>query len=305
MPRWTHYGSVEELMSNPLQHLCDISKKAQQHSITQNGMEEAMDYLHKLHIGDTLVTSTWKTLFAAYRAELAKLFNRIGVTLDITSNELPFGRQDLTTPIHSEILTHFLSTSEDRLDLSSSNLGTPRLHRTVASPKPLLVDLTSTLSNLKTYSRVIRIAPEKQQFTYAQHNHIVSKILSSRPTPTLLPKMETLLIAPVTDLTPLDGVLSLHTIFDQSKQHMLKFARDPNADEDTSKSETFDPVETADKLGVNAITFQILQSKRNKLLKFEWKRVMSDVRDPGVFVSYLYARLCGCVLFLSSSLSMI
>ncbi|KAJ3031050.1 hypothetical protein HDV00_008520 [Rhizophlyctis rosea] len=260
------------------------------------GGARAQQWMKRLHTGDAVAVNIWQEIFSAYKSAMELQFERMGIRLTVETDELKHGLVSETGSLMDEVAAAFGSMADDRVDLSPVKLGAPRLVRSNSTPTPLLVDVASSLSYAQLYLRVIRVAPEDSQYSHAQAETIIKRLKGQD----MSVDLQSLFVGTVSDLTSSEGITSLVSIFDRAQTYMLKFAKEEDdgasTDNQGEQSMYLTPSATADRIGVTAVTWQILQGKRVKPMRFEWKRVMSDVKDPAVFVTYTYARLCGWVM---------
>jgi hypothetical protein len=78
-------------------------------------------------------------------------------------------------------------------------------------------------------------------------------------------------------------------------RRLLSVGVDFMEDEQGEREEADDPISNSESLSAAAINVQIMQIGRNKDCVFDWRRILDNQKDLGLYLQYAHARLCRLV----------
>ncbi|KAJ1550737.1 Arginyl-tRNA synthetase [Nowakowskiella sp. JEL0078] len=285
-----------------LERLCEIME-----TVRYEDQNIGWDILKRLAEGDILIREVWERIWKIWKNDYQAIFLRMNISLSLANLEL-IDLSDYEKVKSKLDGVGLLKKSEEHdneyiLKLNEYGLGTIILNE---NSKLLYLQQFSRMLHIQeSYDRSIFVVCQKNQNNLNRCLRVSSLILGSKS------KENSTIVYVLNDfvgLTEKFGHLSSPTpVIDKLKSEMLKISIEDRYNGGRKVLQNYDdkitekysslyksiPELVADLTGISSLFCREMRVKRTKVHEFHWNAVLESRAEPGKFLQYSHARLCG------------
>jgi arginyl-tRNA synthetase len=289
------YGSEEELVKNPINHLFEVYVRINQ-DVAAEGPDavggvndQAKHYFKRMEDGDEEALVLWRR-FRDYSIEkYIDTYARLNIVYDKYAGESLVSKEKM-----KEVVRIFQDKGlihEDRgaklIDLTKFNkkLGKTLVEKSDGTSIYLTRDVGEAISRYETYKfdKMIYVIASQQDLHTAQFFEILKQMGFEWAN-----RLEHVNFGMVLGMSTRKGtVVFLDNILEETKEKMHEVMK-KNEDK---YAQIEDPEKVADLVGISAVMIQDMQSKRINNYEFKWDRMTSFEGDTGPYLQYAHSRL--------------
>ena len=288
MAAYKHWQEPEPLGHDPVTTLNELyvrfHKEAEDDVALQ---DEGRAWFRKLEEGDPEARELWERFREVSLEAFAKVYDQLGISFEAYTGESFFA------PMTDEIIQRLLDSGIARhsegaviVDLEPHKLGIYLLRRSDGAALYYTRDICAAEYRKQEYdfARMIYVVGSEQRLLFQQ----LLKVLE-------LMGHEWAKDCAHVDFGRVKGmstrkgtVVLLQDVIDEAVQRVHEIMADKDAVE-------FDKDEVARQVGVGAVVFNDLKSRRIKDVKFDWDELLSFDGETGPYVQYTHVRLCSLI----------
>ncbi|MBW0541595.1 hypothetical protein O181_081310 [Austropuccinia psidii MF-1] len=285
------YGSEEELLAQPIQHLLDVYTKINQdmQGEEKEALEQkARDFFKLMEDGEPSAVALWKR-FRDYSIKQYELdYARLNIKFDVYSGESQVKHEIMDSAL-SQLKDKGLAIDDDGpliCDLDSYKLGKTVIRKKDGTYLYITRDIGEAIQRYETYhfDKMIYVVASQQDLHLAQ----LFKILDLMGFP-WAKNLQHVNFGMVAGMSTRKGT-SVHL------EDMMNEARNTMHEQMKTNEEKYneipEPLRTADEVGISGIKIQDMAGKRINGYEFKWDRVLSFEGDTGPYLQYAHVRLC-------------
>ncbi|KAE8602957.1 hypothetical protein XENTR_v10014187 [Xenopus tropicalis] len=286
---FSKFGSEEELVVNPLQHLFEVYVKVNTAAEEDKDIKlSAQEFLRRLEGGDPHALSLWMHFRDLSIQEYAKVYKRLGAHFDDYSGESFYKEksQEVLKQLESNGLLQKTDKGTGVVDLSEEgNLSSySTVMRSDGTSLYITRDVAAALDRLERYSfdEMIYVT-DKSQKNHFQQLFKILKILGKDQAD----RFQHVPFGLVKGMKTRRGeVVFLEDVLDEARSRMLQ-----NMAASGTSKQLEDPSDTAEKIGIAALIVQDFKGQLLSDYHFDWDQALQSTGDTGVFLQYTHARL--------------
>ncbi len=288
------FGSEQALESDPIEELGRIYRLANAAAKKDEAIaEQARSELAKLQAGDPENRAIWERFLSTSRADLERIYNRLGVTFDVWLGESFY--QNALEGVVKDLLERRIATEDngaicvffdDVPDLANNK--TPFIIRKKDGAFLYsTTDIATTLyrSNHFHADRVLYVVDQRQSLHFRQLFALMTKLGVTM-------RLEHVGFGAVlgADNKPLKtregNLISLSDLLDKAEERAAERMQTEGLN--LSREQI---VELAPIVGIGAIKYADLQQNRLSDYQFDWDKMISFKGNSGPYLQYAHARI--------------
>lgn len=285
MEAYSRWGDDAKLAQHPIQHLYDLYVRFHKDAEADPTLEEnGRAWFQKLESGDAAATAQWTRFREESVQEFERMYTELGIHFDVYEGESDYPKA--ADQLVSELLKRRVAIESE---------GAVIVDLGEAMPPALLRKQDGTTLYLSR--DMAAIAARKKKYNFDQILYVVGseQILHFKQLQALLAKESTpwatsvhhIPFGRIQGISTRKGTLVfLEDLLSETQDRALEKIREAKV-LDAGISE----IEVAKKVGIGAIIFNDLRTRRIKDVEFSWDKVLSFEGETGPYLQYAYARI--------------
>jgi arginyl-tRNA synthetase len=241
----------------------------------------------ELEDGDPEMRQLWEQFRDLSLSEFRRIYERLGVTFDHYTGE-SFYEDKMADVIRQLETRGLLTRSEDAdvVDLSDEKLGVAIIRKADDATLYLTRDLAAALYRYRTFhfSKALYVVGAPQALHFAQLKAVLKRLGYEFADDIVHVPFGVLSLDGAKFASRLGNIILLEDVLDRAVELALKVVEENSPD-------IADKQGTAAMVGMAAVVFNDLKSRRTKDVKFEWDRVLNPRGDTGPYLQYAHARI--------------
>lgn len=284
---WRRWGEGVDLTEDGVSKLNELYVRFNR----EGDEEEGREWFRKLEEGDPEATALWERFREISLEEFQQVFDRLGVTFDVVKGESEFVRdadaaiakveeKGLATVSDGALVVPFPDTDEPPFFLRKADGATVYATR----------DLAAGLERYEKYrfDRCLYVVDRGQSLHLKQLFRVLSMMGNDWADRMEHVSFGVILFGGKKTGSRKGNVVLLREVLDEAVARIGKVIEEKNPDLE-------DPGAVARDVGVGAIVFADLATRRVKDVEFEWEDVLNFEGHTGPYVQYTHAR-CASIL---------
>jgi len=286
------WGDEKELSSDPIATLYDLYVRFHKEAEKEPGLdEEGREWFKKLEQGDEEALALWKR-FKDYSLEE---FNRIYKMLDISFDSYAgesFYNQYVGKTIEKIRQKGLLERSQDALIVNLENYDLPPCLLKKKDEASLYAtrDVCAAIYRYETYhfDKALYVVGSAQKLYFQQLFKVLE--LMGYPWSKDLVHVDFGWVKLRQEMmsTRKGNIVLLEDVLNRSIDLALKIIKEKNPQLENKEKVAYD-------VGIGAVIFAFLSTRRNKDIDFDWDQVLNFEGETGPYVQYTFARLCSLI----------
>lgn len=288
------FGSQQALESNPIEELGRIYRLANAAAKADDSVaEQARGELAKLQAGDPENRAIWESFLSTSRADLERIYRRLGVTFDVWLGESFY--QDLLEGVVNDLVERKIAREDDGA-ICVFFEDVPEL---ATNKTPFIIrkkdgaflysttDIATALYRRDHFrsDRVLYVVDQRQSLHFSQLFALMKKLgvtmrLEHIGFGSVLGADNKPLKTRAGDLVPLSDLL------DKAEERAAERMRTEGLNLDRDQI-----AELAPRVGIGAIKYADLQQNRLSDYQFDWDKMISFKGNSGPYLQYAHARI--------------
>lgn len=283
------WGDEKKLKSDPINTLYDLyvefHKKAEQDPSLD---EESRIWFKKLEDGEKEATDLWKGFKDYSLKDFQKVYKMLGIEFDSYAGE-SFYNEFMDSTVDQIKKAGLTKVSQDALivDLEQYNLPACLLRKKDEATLYATRDITAAVYRYQTYRfhKLLYVVGAAQRVHFQQ----IFKVLELMGYPWAKDLVHVdfgwVLFKEKVMSTRRGTIVFLEDVLNRSVDLALKIIQEKNPDLENREKVAFD-------VGIGAVVFASLSTRRQKDVNFDWKDVLNFEGQSGPYLQYTHARLC-------------
>jgi arginyl-tRNA synthetase len=289
------WGEEEEFLKDPISTLYDLYVRFHKEEEKDPRLEEeARAWFKRLEDGDKEATGLWEKFRECSLKEFDRVYQMLGIEFDSYAGE-SFYNQFMDQAIEEIKAKGLAQISQDALIVNLEKFDLPPCLLKKKDEATLYAtrDIAAAIYRYNTYHfyKNLYVVGTAQKLHFQQ----VFKVLELMGYPWAKDcvhidfgwikfKQETMSTRKVMS-TRKGNIVLLEDVLNKSIQLALKIIQEKNPDLENKDKVAYD-------VGIGAVIFADLSTRRNKDIEFDWDQVLSFDGETGPYVQYTHARLC-------------
>jgi len=286
------WGEEKELTSDPIATLYDLYVKFHREAEGKPKLEEeARRWFKKLENGDKEALGLWEK-FKNYSLEE---FNRIYKMLDISFDSYAgesFYNQFIEKTIDKMNKMGLTETSQDALIVNLEKYDMPPCLIRKKDEASLYAtrDICAAIYRYDTYhfDKVLYVVGSAQKLYFQQLFKVLELMGYAWAKDLVHVDFGWVKFKQVMMSTRKGNIVLLEDVLNKSIDLALKIIKEKNPELENKEKVAFD-------VGIGAVIFANLFTRRNKDIDFDWDKVLNFEGETGPYVQYTHARLCSLI----------
>ncbi|MDP3025285.1 MAG: arginine--tRNA ligase [candidate division Zixibacteria bacterium] len=286
------WGEEKELSSDPIATLYDLYVRFHREVEGRPELEEeARRWFKKLEDGDSEALGLWEK-FKNYSLEE---FNRIYKMLDISFDSYAgesFYNQFIEKTIDKMNKMGLTEISQDALIVNLEKYGMPPCLIRKKDEASLYAtrDICAAIYRYETYHfhKALYIVGSAQKLYFQQLFKVLELMCYPWANNLVHVDFGWVKFKQVMMSTRKGNIVLLEDVLNKSIDLALKIIKEKNPDLENKEKVAFD-------VGIGAVIFANLFTRRNKDIDFDWDKVLNFEGETGPYVQYTHARLCSLI----------
>jgi len=289
------WGEEEEFLKDPISTLYDLYVRFHKEEEKDPRLEEeARAWFKRLEDGDKEATGLWEKFRECSLKEFERVYRMLGIEFDSYAGE-SFYNQFMDQTIEEIKAKGLAQISQDALIVNLEKFDLPPCLLKKKDEATLYAtrDIAAAIYRYNTYHfyKNLYVVGTAQKLHFQQ----VFKVLELMGYPWAKDcvhidfgwikfKQEMMSTRKVMS-TRKGNIVLLEDVLNKSIQLALKIIQEKNPDLENKDKVAYD-------VGIGAVIFADLSTRRNKDIEFDWDQVLSFDGETGPYVQYTHARLC-------------
>jgi arginyl-tRNA synthetase len=286
------WGDEKELLSDPIATLYDLYVRFHREAEKDPDLdEEGRQWFKKLEEGDNEALVLWKS-FKDYSLEE---FNRIYKMLDISFDSYAgesFYNQYIEKTIGNMKKKGLLKKSQDALIVDLEEYGMPPCLVRKKDEATLYAtrDICAAIYRYEAYHfhKALYIVGSAQKLYFRQLFKVLELMDYSWSGDLVHVDFGWVKFKQEMMSTRKGNIVLLEDVLNRSIDLALKIIQEKNPELENKEKVAYD-------VGIGAVVFAFLSTRRNKDIDFDWDKVLNFEGETGPYVQYTYARLCSLI----------
>jgi arginyl-tRNA synthetase len=286
------WGEEKELSSDPIATLYDLYVRFHREAEIDPGLdEEARQWFKKLEDGDKEAFALWKR-FKDYSMEG---FNRIYKMLDIYFDSYAgesFYNQFIEKTIEKMKQMGLTEISQEALIVNLEKYGLPPCLLKKKDEASLYAtrDICAAIYRYENYhfEKALYIVGSAQKLYFQQLFKVLEMMGYNWAVDLVHVDFGWVKFKQKMMSTRKGNIVLLEDVLNRSIDLALKIIQEKNPELENKEKVAFD-------VGIGAVIFAHLSTRRNKDIDFDWDKVLNFEGETGPYVQYTYARLCSLI----------
>ncbi|GFQ82398.1 probable arginine--tRNA ligase, mitochondrial [Trichonephila clavata] len=300
---FNRFGSEEMLLRDPLNHLFQVYKEAnEQNTSSPTFKDEAKLYFKKMEEGDVESLALWKRLRDLSLKEMEATYKRLNIHFDEIHGEAMYANS--VEEIYNVLLKEGIASCREDgsidavIDNEGDKIDKAVLRKSDGTSLYLSRDLAAAIDRQKKYhfDSLYYVVDSTQRQHFKHLFHILQAMGYSWAS-----DLHYVPFGRILNFNTRKGnVVFLHDILDEAKERTKEgMENSPN----TKVTDNFE--EVADILGISSLIINDFSVRRKRNYPFDWDKVLNMKGNSGITLQYCNARLnnikenCGVDLSLS------
>jgi len=286
------WGNEKELSTDPIMTLFDLYVKFHQEAEKNPGLEEeARIWFKRLEDGDKEAVELWKRFKDYSLSDFQRVYKMLDISFDSYAGE-SFYDKYINETVEKMKKMGLTEISQDALIVDLGKYGLPvcLLKKKDEATLYATRDITAAIYRYDTYRfhKLLYVVGSAQKLHFQQ----VFKVL------------ELMGYKWAKDLVHIDfgwikfkqqilstrrgNIIFLEDVLNKSIELASKIVQDKNPELENKEKVAFD-------VGIGAVVFADLSTRRQKDIDFNWEEVLNFEGQTGPYVQYTHARLCSLI----------
>lgn len=284
--RW---GDETALASHAIQTLYDLYVRFHAEVETHPELDdEAREWFKRLEDGDSEARAIWQRFRDLSLQEFARIYERLGISFDSTAGE-SFYEPYLEQTIERIRAAGLVSVSEQALivDLQAHNMPPCLLRKKDEATLYATRDLAAAMYRHEAYDfwKMLYVVGADQRLHFQQVFKVLELMGFSWATDCVHVDFGLIRFNDEKMGTRKGNIIFLEDVLDRAVELAGQIVHDKNPDLPNKH-------EVAEAVGIGAVLFTDLSTRRVKDVNFEWEKVLTFEGETGPYVQYTHARAC-------------
>jgi arginyl-tRNA synthetase len=283
------WGEEKEFLKDPIATLYDLyvrfHKEAEKN---QKLEEEARAWFKRLEDGDKEASGLWKKFRECSLKEFDRVYRMLGIEFDSYAGESHYN-QFMDQTLEELKNKGLAEMSQDALivDLEKFNLPPCLLKKKDEATLYATRDITAAVYRYDTYHfhKNLYVVGTAQKLHFRQVFKVLELMGYQWAKDCVHVDFGWIKFKQEMMSTRKGNIVLLEDVLNKSIQLALKIIEEKNPDLDNKD-------EVAEDVGIGAVVFADLSTRRNKDIDFDWDQALSFDGETGPYVQYTLARLC-------------
>jgi arginyl-tRNA synthetase len=282
------WGDEKEFLKDPIATLYDLYVRFHKEEEKDPKLEEARAWFKKLEDGDKEATGLWEKFRNCSLKEFNRVYYMLGIEFDAYTGE-SFYNQFMDQAIEEIKAKGLAEISQDALivNLEKFNLPPCLLKKKDEATLYATRDITAAIYRYNTYHfhKNLYVVGTAQKLHFQQVFKVLELMGYKWAKDCVHIDFGWIKFKQEMMSTRKGNIVLLEDVLNKSIQLALKIIQEKNPD-----LENKDKV--AEDVGIGAVVFADLSTRRNKDIDFDWDQALSFDGETGPYVQYTHARLC-------------
>lgn len=286
------WGNEKELSSDPIATLYDLYVRFHREAEKNPELdEEGRQWFKKLEDGDKEALALWQRFKDYSLDEFNRIYKMLDISFDSYAGE-SFYNKLLENTIEKMKKKELLKKSQDALIVDLEEYGLPPCLIRKKDEATLYVtrDICAAIYRYETYHfhKAIYVVGSAQKLYFQQLFKVLE--LMSYPWSKDLGHVDFGWVKFKQEMmsTRKGNIVLLEDVLNRSIELALKIVEEKNPELENKEKVAYD-------VGIGAVVFAFLSTRRNKDIDFDWDKVLNFEGETGPYIQYTYARLCSLV----------
>jgi arginyl-tRNA synthetase len=294
------WGDEKKLKSDPINTLYDLYVKFHQESERNPDLEdEARLWFKKLEQKDKETTDLWKRFKDYSIKEFQRIYQILGIEFDSFAGE-SFYDQFIDSTIEKIKKAGLTKISQDALivDLEKYDLPACLLRKKDGATLYATRDITAAIYRYDTYhfEKLLYVVGSAQKLHFQQVFKVLKLMGYSWTKDLAHVDFGWILFKEKVMSTRKGSIVLLEDVLNRSVDLALKIIQEKNPELEDKEKVAFD-------VGIGAVIFADLSTRRQKDVNFDWEEVLNFEGQSGPYIQYTHARLCSLMRKYGKSIS--
>ena len=286
------WGDEEKLKSDPVNTLFDLYVEFHKRAEDNPDLdEEAREWFKKLETGEKEATKLWRRFKDYSMEEFKRIYELLGIEFGAFTGE-SFYNRFMDSTIDKLKAAGLTQISQDALivNLEKYNLPACLLRKKDEATLYATRDLTAAIYRYETYHfhKLLYVVGSAQKLHFQQIFKVLE--LMGYPWAEDLVHVEFgwILFKEKVMSTRKGTIVLLEDVLNRSMDLALKIIQEKNPELEDKEKVAFD-------VGIGAVIFADLSTRRQKDVNFDWEEVLNFEGQSGPYIQYTHARLCSLI----------
>ncbi len=286
------WGDEKELSSDPIATLYDLYVRFHKEAEEDPELnDEARQWFKKLEDGDKEASALWQRFKDYSLDEFNRIYKMLDISFDSYAGE-SFYNQYIEKTVGNMKKKNLLQKSQDALIVDLEEYGLPPCLIRKKDEATLYAtrDICAAIYRYETYHfhKALYIVGSAQQLYFRQLFKVLE--LMSYPWAKDLVHVDFGWVKFKQEMmsTRKGNIVLLEDVLNRSIDLALKIIQEKNPELENKEKVAYD-------VGIGAVIFAFLSTRRNKDIDFDWDKVLNFEGETGPYVQYTYARLCSLI----------
>ncbi|KAJ3123614.1 Arginyl-tRNA synthetase [Nowakowskiella sp. JEL0407] len=261
-----------------------------------NGVDDSIwKLLREFSKGDVGMLKIWTKLYEIWKSEFQALFDRMNIPLSLDCNELRVANQMDETLNNLETQG---TIKDSVLDFNEFGLGAVNFVENEGKGKMQLSRVALLRESTSENELVYIVASDKSQHLWRRSVKILSELNVDTDAIKLYQvremqgiSLEAVPYTAINDLKKQMLEISTEDRYEACGKAVGRYLNKTNKSAKVAYANTADMV--ADIVGISTLICREFTVKRTKIHCFDWDAILNSYSEPGIFLQYTHARLCG------------
>jgi len=289
---YERWGSEADLSAHPIETLFDLYVRFHKEAESEKGLEdEARLAFKRLEVGDPSVRALWKRFRALSLEEFSRIYERLGARFDSYAGESSY--VEMTDAVIKLAESKGLATVSDEaliVDLSADDMPPCILRKKDESTLYATRDLAAAIDRKRTYDfdKLIYVVGMPQKLYFRQMFRVFEKMGFDWVKDCVHVDFGLIRFKDAMMSTRRGNIVFLEDLLNRSVELARKIIEEKNPTLEGKE-------EVAEQVGVGAVVFADLSSRRVKDVDFDWDAVLDFDGETGPYIQYTCVRLASIV----------
>ncbi|MFH1708993.1 MAG: arginine--tRNA ligase [Planctomycetota bacterium] len=287
---FARWGSEAALLADPIRHLYELYVRINREVEGGDTVldEEGRQAFRDLEQGDAARRARWARFRELSIREFKRVYERLDIAFDSYDGEAFFeDKMDATLARLRD--KNLLVTSEGAqvVDLSDEGLGYPIIQKTNGSTTYLTRDLATAEYRHATYGfdRMLYVVGQPQELHFKQVFAILRRMGYG-----WVDRCAHVAFGYIKGMSTRKGtIVFLDDVLDEARERVKRRMQALAV----QKVAAADEEAVAEAIGITAVLFSDMKSRRIKDIEFDWDRLLNLQGDTGPYLQNALARICG------------
>lgn len=286
------WGEEKELSSDPIATLYDLYVRFHQEAEGKPELEEeARKWFKKLEDGDKEALELWEKFKNFSLDEFNRIYKMLDISFDSYAGE-SFYNQFIEKTIDKMKKMGLTEMSQDALIVNLEKYGMPPCLIRKKDEASLYAtrDICAAIYRYETYHfhKALYVVGSAQKLYFQQLFKVLELMGYAWAKDLVHVDFGWVKFKQVMMSTRKGNIVLLEDVLNRSIDLALKIIKEKNPELENKEKVAFD-------VGIGAVIFANLFTRRNKDIDFDWDKVLNFEGETGPYVQYTHARLCSLI----------